>query len=332
MRVDGFLTRTGVFEYVNPDGSTRREYRPDAEVFDDEAMASFELVPVTDDHPPGMLNASNATQYAIGAVGERVRRDGEHVAASLMIFDAATVAKMSAGKVELSCGYDVELVNEPGETPDGQRYDAIQTKIRGNHVALVDRGRAGASARVRMDSAAVMLTDEGKAKMDEIQKLTERALKAEAEGAAQKQRADQLEQELASAKVAAVESKALADAADKARADALEGTAARVRARIELENAARAILGDKFRSDASDRELKVDSIESVDGERVDEGKSDDYVQALFDSCVKRSAKSKEDLSMVRGGAVPAVREDAEAKAYQEMIARNRAAYEAARKA
>lgn len=60
-----------------------------------------------------------------------------------------------------------DVFRSPGVTsgidgiPDGLHYDVIQRNIRGNHVALVDKGRAGETACLRMDSAdAFQIEDE----------------------------------------------------------------------------------------------------------------------------------------------------------------------------
>src|SRR4030095_16165143 len=54
---------------------------------------------------------------------------------------------------EVSMGYLAEVVPESGVTPDGQHYDAKQTCIRFNHLALLPPGhaRAGSGARLRLD-------------------------------------------------------------------------------------------------------------------------------------------------------------------------------------
>ncbi len=162
LQVEGHLTRSGVFTYVNPDGTTRREYRPDAEVFRPESMQSFALAPLTDQHPDvGLLDSANAKKYAVGWTGEAVRKDGDHVAANMVVMDAEMISKMESGQtVGLSCGYECDLLEVPGVAPSGEHYDAVQKNIRGNHVALLVGvpGRAGPSARVRMD-AAVMRDD-----------------------------------------------------------------------------------------------------------------------------------------------------------------------------
>lgn len=154
LRAEAYLARTGVQVYHNADGSPRREYRPRAEVFDAASMRTFAMVPVTDDHPPEMLTSRNAKKYAVGAVGEQIRQDGDKIAAPIMVYDEDTIRKMQGGKVAVSCGYQCDLVHKPGTSPEGDKYDAIQTNIRGNHVAIVDYGRAGTGVKVRMDAVS----------------------------------------------------------------------------------------------------------------------------------------------------------------------------------
>lgn len=156
VRYDAVLTRTGVFTYG--DGKkTWREYRAPSEVFDAESMASFGLVPVTDDHPPEFVTSDNANTYKKGRVGEDIKRDGNNMVGSLIVDDAGLLGKMANGKEEVSNGYECVVVWEAGVSPEGEKYDARQTQIRGNHVAVVDRGRAG-NAKVRADAMS-MRTD-----------------------------------------------------------------------------------------------------------------------------------------------------------------------------
>lgn len=160
LRIDGRITRTGVFTYRNNDGTMRRELRLPEEVFKTDAMQSFALVPVTDEHPPGFLDAKNTREYARGSVAGTLRKDGEFIAGELLVTDADLIQKLEKGAArELSCGYNCDLDEAPGVTSDGLRYDAIQRNIRGNHVAVVAKGRAGPEARVRMDGAAVEVLD-----------------------------------------------------------------------------------------------------------------------------------------------------------------------------
>ena len=160
LRVDGKLTRTGVFAYRLGDGKVRRELRLPEEVFHADTLKSFGLVPVTDEHPPVFLDASNTKEFARGAVSAGPRKDGKFVVGELLVTDAALIEKLEGGAArELSCGYNCDLEEKVGVSEDGEHYDAIQRNIRGNHVAVVQKGRAGPEARVRMDGAGIEVLD-----------------------------------------------------------------------------------------------------------------------------------------------------------------------------
>lgn len=160
---DGFLklrarsARAGVYDYlgaeVDPEGKTFKAdqlvkvYRPADEVFDKASLASFVGRPITNDHPAVPVNASNWRDHARGAIFGAVK-DGDYVGFDLAFMDAATIADIDAGKRELSNGYSCDLIVEDGVSPDGVSFQAVQRNIRGNHCALVDRGRAGSDCRV----------------------------------------------------------------------------------------------------------------------------------------------------------------------------------------
>lgn len=333
LRADGCLTRTGVFSYRNPDGTVRREYRPPDEVFHADSLASFAMVPVTDDHPPDMLTSTTARKFAVGTVGEGVRKDGDHVAAPLMVFDEDTIKKMDAGKVELSCGYEADIDPTPGVSPEGERYDVIQRKIRGNHVAIVDVGRAGHSARVRMD-AAMMVSEQPQPEsrtdiMDELKKALEAA-------AAEKVRADNAIAEAAAIKVRADKAegerdalKAQLESAEKARKDAVDSINENVRARVTLETKASPILGAEVKLDGlTEREIKLAVVKKIDGIDVPSEKSDSYIDARYDSAIERAARADDALGAVRGAADAGRNDagDAEAVAAKKMRERSANAY------
>jgi len=152
VRAEGYLTRSGIFVYRDAQGKTVRELRPPEEVMHADSLASFGMMPVTNEHPSELLTADNAKQYAVGSVSESVVPEGDKVRAVLMITDASAIEALDAGKSELSCGYTADVMQEAGVW-QGQPYDAIQRNIRGNHVALVDAGRAGPACAIRMDAA-----------------------------------------------------------------------------------------------------------------------------------------------------------------------------------
>ncbi len=152
------ITRVGVFAYKTFGGATVRELRLPDEVFKADALASFEVVPITDDHPPGNLTTQNTRDYQRGTV-TKPRKDGKFVRADLTITDAELIAAVEKGKRELSCGYKCDIEHTEGVTkgiegiPDGLRFDVIQRNIQGNHVAVVAKGRAGTEVAMRFDAA-----------------------------------------------------------------------------------------------------------------------------------------------------------------------------------
>ena len=325
--VDAHLTRTGVFTYRNPDGTQRREYRPPEEVFRADSLASFALAPVTNDHPPENVTSRNARKYAVGSVGENVRQDGEHVAAQLVVFDQAVIDAMAAGKRDVSCGYECDLDETPGVTPSGERYDAIQRNIVGNHLAIVSVGRAG-TARVRMDGATQLLDGADRAEEKTImdpEKIiaTERsrADAAEERARAEKARADKLEAERDDAreKLAKLE---------KERTDAAAAVPALVAARVALVTAAGSVLGRDVRLDAmDDRAIKLAVIKKITGKEIEVGRSDDYVTARYDAAIERAETSEAiqrgQLTAVVNGRTDGA-PDAAMAARAEMIKRNQA--------
>jgi hypothetical protein len=160
IRAPARLARTGVQVYQMPDGTERREYRPADEVFHADALASLRDAPVTDLHPASVVHAANWRELSVGHVGEDVRREGDFVAATVVVQDATEVERVLKGeRKELSVGYEVEIDPTPGTSPEGERYDAVQRKIRANHVGLGPDGwgRAGSEVALRLDGAGVQV-------------------------------------------------------------------------------------------------------------------------------------------------------------------------------
>lgn len=150
------ISRVGIQQYLaiemglqdrNPD-DVISIYRPDEEVFSDASLASFSNKPVTNNHPPELVNADNAKEYSVGHAGPQVTRDGSFAKTDLYIIDAKSIEDIESGKAELSNGYTADIDWTPGVSPDGEHYDAVQRNIKGNHIAIVERGRAGRDCRV----------------------------------------------------------------------------------------------------------------------------------------------------------------------------------------
>lgn len=354
LRCDALITRTGVFEYRLADGSTRRELRLPGEVFHGDSLATFDLVPLTNEHPAEKLTPDNTAKYQTGAVSA-VRRVDNAVAASVLVTDARAISDVEAGKTQLSCGYDCDLEQRAGVTdgidgvPDGMRYDAIQRNIVGNHVAIVRKGRAGdAQLHLDADDAVMAATVEPsghalaqpgatqmKLKIDGVDyELDEQAGQAVTkvlakldEGAAQIERlATQVTEQTARADAA---DEAL-EAEKKARAD--EATPERVRelvsARVALETTAAKILGSETKLDELDddsvRRAVVVKVSPSAEARVAECDAS-YLAARYDAAVETweaEQKAKPKPSHAVRGATQTQRQDS-ASARQAMIERNR---------
>jgi len=121
--VPAIIARLGVQDYGD-----HTELRLEEEVFDPASMASFEGVALTVGHA-AWIDSDNFDDLAVGYV-RNVRRDGDYLAADLVILDEAIAARVLSGDLaELSAGYGVDLDKVNGEP-------FVQRNIRANHVAL----------------------------------------------------------------------------------------------------------------------------------------------------------------------------------------------------
>lgn len=318
-----YLTRTGVFLYRKPDGGILRELRHPDDVFKAESLATLKMVPLTDDHPQEFVTPENAKDLSIGWIGDNVGQEGNMVAATVVVADKNAIAKTETGKVELSCGYSADLVDEQGIF-EGQPYDVRQTNIRYNHVALVDRGRAGPQVKLHLDAAdAVEVEDEDKPNKEvpvkikigdkefevsqdladafgafEKQKNDEmEALKGSKKDSADLQtridslssdlKASQKETETLKAKLDVAEEK-LASKPEQLKQDELDKMVA---ARTKVLDTAQAVLGSELKADGkSNMTLMKEVVKKAKPSiNVDE-KSDTYIEVMFDSISEAQAE------------------------------------------
>ncbi len=113
--------------------------RPPEEVFRDETIASFEAVPVTVEHPNDFVRPENYKQHAVGHVQNVRRGEGlqdDLLIADLVVTDPKAIEYVNTVRPELSAGYEADY-------DQVARGRGVQRNIVGNHVALVERGRAG---------------------------------------------------------------------------------------------------------------------------------------------------------------------------------------------
>ncbi len=111
------------------------------------AASTFARLPILSRHVPVTVDAPRP-DLVVGAIGSDVAFVAPYLDADLCIWDAAAIAGVEANKVrELSCAYRYVPVMEPGEF-DGVAYDGKMTQIMGNHLALIEVGRAGSDVIV----------------------------------------------------------------------------------------------------------------------------------------------------------------------------------------
>lgn len=109
--------------------------------------ATFARLPILSEHVPVTVDAPRP-DLVVGAIGSEVVFTPPYLDADLCVWDATAIAGIETDKVrELSCAYRYVPVMEPGEF-EGQPYDGRMTEIQGNHLALVEVGRAGSDVVV----------------------------------------------------------------------------------------------------------------------------------------------------------------------------------------
>lgn len=154
------IARTGEQEYLGSEIGIEDErkdqlisvIRDEADVFQPETLASFEGAIFTDDHPSAEEVNTQNVQYLQRGFVKDVRRgegnDADKIVADIIVTDPVTIDEIvDDGKREISCGYKCTY-----EEVDGKIY---QREIRGNHVALVDSGRAGKDVAIKDSTPAV---------------------------------------------------------------------------------------------------------------------------------------------------------------------------------
>lgn len=156
------ITKIGVFPYlgrqISEDLEPSKIYqvlRPESELFAKEALESFNGLPITIGHAllgPKTEGFTPAEDKGVdGTTGTTAERKGDKVVNDIKLFSERIKDEVNNGKKELSAGYFCDFVPEKGVW-HGRAYDFVQRNIRGNHIALVDKGRSGHDVRV-MDSA-----------------------------------------------------------------------------------------------------------------------------------------------------------------------------------
>jgi hypothetical protein len=290
LRVSGKAARTGVYQYLASELQlTDRDpnevvnvYRPPEEVFNNDSLASYANVDVTNNHPSELVSAKTYRNVSVGTVSG-ARQDGDFVSVDMLIKDECAIKDVEGGKSQLSPGYTAVYVQENGTAPCGTNYEFKQTGIDVNHVAIVQRGRGGAQVRiddkdgvktmtvkVMLDSGkALEVADEAQATLvqDHMKALSQQVTDANAKTSKVEAERDMIKTQL--------------DEAVKATSD--EAIQARVKAVADAQAEARKIAGDKFTCDSVNvTEIKRAALCQVNDSIKWAEKDEAYIAAAFD--------------------------------------------------
>lgn len=311
--------RTGTQQYLGsevgrPDLAVVSVYRDEAEVFSKRSLQTFSKIPVTNDHPGKSVTAENWKDVAVGTTGDDVLRDGEYLKIGLKITDASAVKAVTDGKRELSVGYSCVLVWEDGIAPDGTPYQAKQTEITADHVAIVQRGRAGTKARigdawgvapitdhnpqkekvmtlktVTVDGIPVEVTDQGAIVIATLQqRLADAGKKITDTEAGHATALTAKDAELAKKDTElAAKDAAIDDLKAKQLTDAQID--ARVKERADLIGVAKAIVDGDYTGKSAD-EIRKAAVTAKLGDAAIKDKPDAYIAARFDILAEDAAK------------------------------------------
>ena len=307
------VARVGVQTYYLPDGTERREFRPASEVFKPDSLASYQGKPITLGHV--FVHSDNAKEVVVGAVSGPAMREDSNVIDPLTVYDKESIEKAKNGIAgELSVGYstvDVESrgwgSNETGEYKlDGEyqsqdeipsdwvRFDALQTEIKVNHVALVYKGRAQV-AKLNFDAQQENpYTTDVDINKEDKQEMIKIKLDGAQEFEVAPEIASHIEALNAKADTAIAERDAL-----KAKVDAMpaeiEAAVAKAKADADALAALVAVAAEAgVKADGLDAKgIKVAYVKEVSGLDVSE-KSDAYIDAAFDI-----AKESDKMAEVR---------------------------------
>lgn len=131
----------------------------------EKAASTFAGKPILSKHIP--VNSEDLpTEFIVGSIGSNVEFLFPYLDADTSYWDATAIAGIETEQVrEHSCGYHYKPVMSPGVF-EGVPYDGVMTEIRGNHLCMVEAGRAGSdvlAADSKLGVEPMKMTKLGKA-------------------------------------------------------------------------------------------------------------------------------------------------------------------------
>jgi hypothetical protein len=240
-------------------------YRTLEEVTSPETIASFQGNSVVDDHPDGniypgsLVTVENDSELNRGH-GQNIRvgpamEDGEiPLLADLHLKHSDLIDKVDGGKRDVSCGYTYILARRD----DGV---LIQTRIRGNHIAIVEKGRAGPEVAIGDSAPPEIKPPRERTPMKGIRELIwGKGLKDYAKDASPEELASAMKELAKDAEPDSEKEKAAKDAMEKAAKDAAE-KATKDAAEKAAKDAEEAKKKDEMTDAAKDRKAAHDALD-----------------------------------------------------------------------
>ena len=272
LRVKATFSRVGSLRYQRSDGTAQEEIVTADELFNEDSLNTAALAPVTLGHPPeGFVTPDRWRKYAVGASGSKIvaHRDSGLVDVVFVVGDEEAIAAIESGKArQVSAGYSTQVINR-----DGKLYQTNRTY---DHLAIVERGRAGGDVCLHLDSAdaddwAFQCDAEGETEAPEKTGTITAESNQRTDSSMKTFRLDGVDYEIppeVATHLAALQTKADSAIADKARADALQAeveklkteaaqkldaaqVASEAAARLDAWEAVKPFLGEGAKFDAS---------------------------------------------------------------------------------
>jgi hypothetical protein len=313
------ITSIGVYVYKREYGTTH-ELRSYEEVFKEDSLNTLENLPITLHHPNDKITKENQAQYEVGRIiGNITHYDNDpRVYADLHITDKKAIkAALACGIKFLSCGYECKGIKADGVFL-GMKYDTMQTDIRYNHLALCRTPRGDENLMIKLDSIAdalkfcdaqtefeenVSTTNNGENNMAQKEDSGDSNAETIKMFADMQIKIDSKEKELMAAKAETERMKGEKDAL-QTKCDSLASELKSLQDSFpsqihELAHKLSILRGfvnewgvEGVKEDATEKEMKIAIISKHDKNFKVDGKSEDYINARFDSTIEIATAEK----------------------------------------
>lgn len=227
------------------------------------AAATFNNIPLLNIHKPD-FPGDPPRESRVGVTHSSAEYVHPYLQNGLSVWDNSAIAGIETEEQEeLSSSYQYVADMTPGTTPDGEVHDGIMRDIVGNHVALVETGRAGSD---------VLVADSLPIGIKRMSELTQKVMAAIAPLLAKDAKPEEIE---AAVEEVAKDEETRAERDNESEAERLKREEEELKEREERERK------DRDRDRAED--------EDEDGEKVSKTAMDSAIRLAVDGATKEAA-------------------------------------------